>query len=464
MSSVTIEGLSVPRLAGASPAPGRRSWLQKLRDRRARLFPGVPERAYDEPFITGGGPFGRFILVNDPAAVRRVLVENVANYPKTAMEQRFFTAIFGAGLLGTDGELWRTHRRIMAPAFDPRSVATYGPAVSAAAQAFLERWDALPDGAVVDMTEEMTDLTLRIISLTMFSTDDQRSLDAISESLRAGINAIGDVNLLDFLPVIAEKRMRQREARIARLFAPLDQMVERLVAEREARGGAAPTDLLARLIAATDNDTGARLTPREVRDEVVTIFMAGHETTAMTMDWTWYLLSQYPGVVGRLQAEFDAVLAGRPAGQNDLPNLVYTRRVVEESMRLYPAAPGISTRVALEADTLCGQSIAAGTRVAILPWVLHRHRQLWSDPERFDPDRFTPERSAGRHRFAFMPFGGGPRVCIGQILAMNEAMIILATLAQRYSPRLAPDARVALHHSVTLRPKYGLKMILERRA
>ena len=451
-----------PRLAGAAPPPGRRSFVQRWRDRRERLIPQVPDRAYDDPIVITRGIAGRMALVNDPAAVRRVLVENVANYPKTALELRFFKAIFGSGLLGIDGELWRAHRRIMAPSFDPRSVASYAPAVSSAADDFVGHWRALGPGAPIDMAEEMTDLTLRIISRTMFSSDRPDLLNAIRGSLGAGSLAIGDISILDLLPITGEARMRRRERLIARTFAPLDAVVSEMIAERAAGAGEGPADLLSRLMAAA-NETSRQLSAQEIRDEVVTIFVAGHETTAMTMSWTWYLLATHPAWAGRLEAELDGVLGGRPAGQDDLPNLPLTRRIIEESMRLYPAAPGLSTRVALADDTLAGEKIAKGTAIVLLPWVLHRHRRLWDDPERFDPDRFLPERSHGRPRFAFLPFGGGPRVCIGQVLAVNEAILLLATLAQHFRPRMAPGAKVALLHNVTLQPRHGLEMILEPR-
>jgi cytochrome P450 len=451
-----------PRLAGAAPPPGRRSFAQRWRDRRERLIPGVPDRAYEEPIVVTHGIAGRVVLVNDPAAVRRVLVENVANYPKTALELRFFKAIFGSGLLGIDGELWRAHRRIMAPSFDPRSVASYAPAVSSAADAFVGHWRRLGPGARVDMAEEMTDLTLRIISRTMFSSDRPDLLNAIRGSLGAGSLAIGDISILDLLPITGEARMRRRERLIARLFAPLDTVVRQMVAERAADAGVGQDDLLSRLMAAS-NEAGGRLSAQEVRDEVVTIFVAGHETTAMTMSWTWYLLAHHPAWVEKLEAELDAVLAGRPAGQDDLPNLPLSRRIIEESMRLFPAAPGLSTRVAVADDDLGGRKIAKGTAIVVLPWVLHRHRRLWDDPEGFDPDRFLPERSHGRPRFAFLPFGAGPRVCIGQVLAVNEAILLLASLAQHFRPRMAPGAKVALLHNVTLQPRHGLEMILEPR-
>jgi cytochrome P450 len=451
-----------PPLAGAIPPPTGTA-ARTRRRRRDQLFPGLTDRVFDEPIVTGRSLFGPYALVSDPAGVRRVLVENAANYPKTTMDLRFFTALFGGGLLGSDGDVWRRHRRIMAPAFDPRSVAAYGPAVAATAQAFVSRWDAMADGAEVDMAEEMTALTLQVISRTVFSTDTDEIIDLVGGTLARGLEAAASANILDLMPVIGELRMRARERRLAKASIGLDEGVARLVAEREANLAGAPADLLTRLVAAKDEDGGRGLSAKEIRDEIITIFMAGHDTTANTLSWTWYVLSQRPVAAARLRAELDSVLAGRPPGPEDLPNLTFTRRVVEESMRLYPAAPGLSTRRAQQADVVCGKTIPKGAAVSVIPWVIHRHRKLWDNPEDFDPDRFSPERAAGRPRFAYLPFGGGPRVCIGQVLAMNESILLLAALAQGYAPRLAPDARVVPMANITLRPRYGLKMRLERR-
>lgn len=453
-----------PHLVGARPSPSLKTTQAKRRARREQLYRSIPDRAFDQPLTTGASLFGQWTLVNDPAGVKRVLVDKVASYPKTAMEQRFFVALFGSGLLGSDGELWRRHRRIMAPSFDPRSVAAYAPAMTESAQRLIEHWDGLGPGAKVDMAQEMTGLALKIICRTMFSTDSEEMVGEIGSSLESSLKGVGEANILDLIPIISELRMRQREARTARAFAPLDASIARLVAQREADHDAFPADLLNRLVAAKDAETGLAMNAKEVRDELVTIFVAGHETTAMTMSWLWYLLSQHPAEEARLHAELSEVLGGRPPSQEDLPRLAFTRQVVEESMRLYPAAPAISTRLAQEEDEICGHKIRKGASVAISPWYLHRNRNLWNEPERFDPDRFSPARSAGRPRFAYLPFGAGPRVCIGQVLAMNEAILILASLAQRYRPRLAPEARVALRLNVTLQPKYGLTMILERRS
>ena len=212
-----------------------------------------------------------------------------------------------------------------------------------------------------------------------------------------------------------------------------------------------------------DEETGAKLSTQEVRDEVLTIFVAGHETTASAMTFIWYVLSHYSAWEARLHAELAEVLGGRTPTEADLPKLQVTRRIVEESMRLYPPAPGLSARIAKQADELCGVRIPKGGMIAVSSWVLHRHRALWDNPETFDPDRFLPERSAGRPRFAYLPFGGGPRVCIGQMMAMTEATLILATLAQRFRLRLRPGYEVKIQQRVTIRPQGGLPMRIERR-
>jgi cytochrome P450 len=202
--------------------------------------------------------------------------------------------------------------------------------------------------------------------------------------------------------------------------------------------------------------------PRELRDQVVTIFMAGHETTAQALTWTWYLLSQHPAEEATFHAELERVLGGRAPRFEDLARLRYTRMVLEESMRLYPPAHTMS-REALAEDEIEGHRVAKGSVVSIVPWVIHRHRMLWDRPDVFDPERFAPERAAERPRFAYIPFGGGPRICIGASFAMTEALIILAMLAQRYRLSLAPDAAIEPVGLITLRPRHGLPMRLERR-
>jgi cytochrome P450 len=284
----------------------------------------------------------------------------------------------------------------------------------------------------------------------------------MDETLRRAHAAL-KLNVLDLIPLLAPSRDRRHAADVAKVVAELDAAVERLIAERERAPGDQPKDLLARLIAAKDSETGARLSAREVRDEVVTIFVAGHETTAMAMVWAWYLLALHPEAEARLHAELAAVLGGRTPVHEDLAKLAYTRAVMDEAMRLYPPVPGLSGRQAIAADEVCGRPVAPGTVMVISPWVLHRHRKLWDAPDRFEPERFLDGRSAGRSRFAYLPFGAGQRVCIGAALATNETMLILATLAQKYRARLVDGQDIDLQQRVTLRPRYGMKMTLERR-
>ncbi len=205
------------------------------------------------------------------------------------------------------------------------------------------------------------------------------------------------------------------------------------------------------------------MSAKEVRDQVVTIFMAGHETTAVALTWTWYLLAQHPAVEARLHAELDATLGGRSPRHDDLAKLPYARSVIEESMRLYPPAHTLS-RTAIADDTLLGRPIPKGSQVVIAPWLVHRNPKLWENPERFDPGRFSAERASQRHRFAYLPFGGGPRICIGAAFAIAEALLILATIAQRYRLRLVPGFPIEPQGLITLRPRHGMRMTLERRA
>ncbi|MFO1013878.1 MAG: cytochrome P450 [Caulobacteraceae bacterium] len=456
---MSITADATPRLAGALADVVTPTFVQRMMGQTP--FPDrIPTRCYTEQISEAGMLGGRALVLSDPAAVKHVLLDNVANYPKHEMERRFFTALFGAGLLSIEGDLWRTHRRVMAPAFSPSSVASYAADMAGASEDFAARWAQQPDGQEIDASADMTELTLQIISRTMFSTD--QLVDLIGRTMAQGFES-QNFNILDILPVIGPARMKEREARMAALFRPLDDEIAKLIAAREGRLADGPQDLLARLVAAKDDETGQGLTAQEVRDEVITIFIAGHETTATAMGWLWYVLSQQPAEEARLHEELDRVLGGRTPTQEDLANLPYTRRVVDETMRLFPPAPGISNRVALESDEVGGHKVKPGDNMLVFPWVLHRHRDLWEDPERFDPDRFLPERSVGRHRFAYMPFGAGPRICIGQMMAVNEIILILATLAQKFRLELAPEADVKLKHNITLRPLHGLPMILRHR-
>jgi cytochrome P450 len=457
--------VSAPRLPGALADRPRLSLSDRLRGRRLGMPWSVPDEMFHERAVPRKTILGPMVFLGHPALAKHVLIDNAANYPKAPLELKLFSALLGKGLLGIDGELWRTHRRTMAPAFDPRAVAGYAPAMSACVEAFVAQWADCPDGAALDVAEAMTELTLSIIARTMFHEADDRLETLIMETLR-DMPQLNDFGLLDVLPLVSGLRGKARERRMADLFRPFDGAIGQMIARREAQvraGEAPPDDLLSRLIAARDEATGAGLTAQEVRDEVVTIFLAGHETTATAMAWIWLLLALHPHERERLHHEVDAVLQGRTAQQADIEHLAFTRRVVDEALRLFPPAPGISARVAKADDVLDGQPVKAGTYMVMAPWVQQRHRAVWDEPERFDPDRFLPERAADRPRLAMMPFGAGPRVCIGQRLAETEIVLILATLAQHFTFEMASDAPVALRHNVTLRPRDGLPMRLRRR-
>jgi cytochrome P450 len=455
--------VSEPALVSFTGPEKPLSLFETIRVARENGMATIPRGAYDELIyeLKSGG--GRALVVSDPVGVKRILLDNVANYPKTPEDTPFLSAAFGDGLLTLDGEKWRAHRRLMSPPFDHRSIVSYAQGMVEATQGFLAEWDSQAPGAELDIAEAMTALTLKIISRAMFSADSEEISDLLGSTFERGLGAMS-FGLMDLLPVIGPIRMRAKIANIRTIFSRLDTAMYKLINERVKAGGDGANDLLGRLVAARDADTGLALGDQEVRDEMVIIFFAGHETTALAMTFAFYLLAQRPEQEAKLHAELDRVLAGRIPGYQDIEALPFTRMVIEETMRLYPPAPGLSGRQALAEDVVCGHKVAKGTQVFVAPWIIHHHTKLWDAPEVFDPERFSAERSKGRPRFAYLPFGGGPRVCIGASLAMTEACLILAMIAQRYRLQLAPDQEIVLRTRITLRPRDGIRMKLERRS
>ncbi len=451
--------MTTAALAAPPRFRGRMPLLRFLRTLRDSSVATYGEELFEEPMFERRVLWQRYLIVNAPRGIERVLLDNAGNYVKSRVARRLVEPGIGRGLLTSEGEAWRRQRRIMAPSFDHRSLMSYAPVMTDAATAVLARWDGFPDGAPVDISVEMMRLTLRIISRTMFSADADDVGPIVEEAVgryqvevRPGLFDL--LNLPDWVP-------RPGTRNWFHIFDRLDQVIERMM-RRERSVGSERKDLLARLLEARDIETGRGMEPREIRDQVVTIFMAGHETTALALTWTWYLLSQHPAEEAKFHAELDRVLGGREPRFEDLAQLRYTRMVLEESMRLYPPAHTMS-REALADDEIEGHRVAKGSVVSIVPWVIHRHRLLWDRPDVFDPERFAPDRAAMRPRFAYIPFGGGPRICIGAGFAMTEALIILAMLGQRFRLRLVPDATVEPVGLITLRPRHGLPMMLERR-
>jgi cytochrome P450 len=457
-----IESGETPVVAAPRQTEGRASLRQSLRAMRDNALSAYGPKDFNADIIAERILWRRMFIINEPNAIRYVVLDNAANYTKSEVGRRLLEPGLGRGLLTSEGETWRRHRRIMAPAFDPRSVSGYAPIMTSVTEDLLEKWDALAEPRELDVAAAMMQLTLHIISQAMFSSDSNEIVNVIE----SGVNKYQTIvrpSLLDLLhfPLWLARLLAPQPT--DGIFDEFDRKVDRLLTERGREPNAEPKDLLARLIAARDSETGGGMTPKEVRDQVVTIFMAGHETTSLALSWTWYLLSQHPAVEAKLHAELAAVLGGRTPANDDVPNLRYTRMVVEESMRLFPPAHTFG-RQPIADDEILGHRIPAGAEVLILPWLVHRKPSLWEDPERFDPERFAPERAAARPRFAYIPFGAGARICIGAAFAMTEAVLILATIAQRYRLHLVPGHLVEPQGLITLRPRYGLRMTLQRRA
>ena len=462
MSVLTSPKAAPPVLAGPTPPQHRLPLFQYLRVVRRNFIEALDEGMYHAPIIQQRSAVSRSFIVNDPAGVRRVLLENAANYPKAPVEHRILGPAMGNGLILSEGETWRAHRRIMAPAFDHRTNERYAPVMVDAARKTADRWAAQQHGAIVEVQHAMMELTLEIIARSMFAADSE----SIKSIIREGSDRYQDVmmvGLLEFVPAIGPLWSAWKGMRGRAIMRDFDRAMFDLIEARMKSGANANGDLLDRLISSRDEESNSGMTAREIRDQVLTIFVAGHETTALSLMWTWYLLSMHPEHEARMHAELDAVLGGREPTWPDVGKLVYTRMILQESMRMYPAVHTLAFRTALKDDILCGMPVPERSLITIIPWLIHRHRKLWENPDRFEPERFTPEAIAGRDRLAYIPFGFGPRICIGASFAMTEAVLILATLAQRFRLRVAPGCRVEPHAVFTLHAKNGMQMTLEPR-
>jgi cytochrome P450 len=366
--------------------------------------------------------------------------------------------LLGSGLLTSEGDFHLRQRRLAQPAFHRQRVAAYGATMASYAATRRDRWRA---GTVIDAHKEMMALTLAIVGKTLFDADVEHEAAEIGAALTTTFESFNFSfflpfgELLDHLPLPATLRFRKARAR-------LDATIYRLINERRA-SGTDRGDLLSMLLLAqdTEGDRG-RMTDLQLRDEAMTLFLAGHETTANALTWTWYLLSQHPDVESRFHTEIDQALGGRLPTADDLPAIPYTRMVLAEAMRLYPPA-WILGRRALAPFEANGYEIPARSIVLASQYITQHDARWFPDPERFDPERFSTERQAERPKFAYFPFGGGPRVCIGEQFAWMEGVILLATIAQRWKLRHVAGHPVALQPIITLRPKFGMRMTVEPR-
>lgn len=389
-------------------------------------------------------------LLNDPDGVRQVLTQAWPRFTKNDIDYRVLKVTMGEGLVTSDGPAWQRQRRLMQPMFHHRVVHAFDGAINAAAEALAARWRARGP-APFALDRDLAWLAFRVVGETLFGADLEAHAAEIAEMLDfMNVNPKSLRGLLTLVPWLRTPGNR----RFSRHLARLDGIVNGLVAARRA-GGDARADLLGLLLAARDGETGEAMSPRQVRDEIVTLMLAGHETSATALGWTFHLLGRHPEVEAELLAELARELGGRPARATDLARLPLLRQVVQESMRLYPPVWGISRRVEEESE-FGGWRIPAGAYLAILPYALHRHPAHWEDPERFDPGRFAAERSQGRHSYCYLPFAAGPRTCIGAGMAMMEIQLVLASLLPRFRVRDVPGHPVVPLGSVTYRPRYGL--------
>ena len=466
MSAVTAPRRNARYTVLAADGPVPREMVRDLlaiRRDPLRYLEGVVARFGD--LVAFPLPRTPVLLVNDPAGARRVLVENARAYSKATIQYGALSLVTGGGLLTADGDAWRRRRRIAQPAFHHGTLDVVAEQAVAAAERVAAGWSHLPDGAVVDVDAACLQATLEVVGRTLFdadlAADGERVVAAVHEALAVVVQRARTPQP-SWLPTPANRRL-------ARAVAMLDRTCGDVVRARRARGVAGDDDLLGLLLRSAEADGAGEdgLSDTEVRDELVTLVIAGHETVASALSWTLLLLADHPQVQQRLHAELDAVLPGRRApGWADLSALRVTRSVVDEALRLFPPA-WVLTRRAESEDRICGVTVPAGTLVVISPWLLHRRPADWPQPLTFDPTRFDADRSA-TPRGGYLPFGVGPRLCIGRDFATVETVLTLAALLRGHRVELARDAqgrarRPGIEASVTVRPHGGLPLALHRR-
>lgn len=414
-------------------------------------------------------PYGRIVdlikrrrgsaayLLNHPDDIKHVLVTNDRNYRRAELPSAA-GRVFGKGLLASEGSLHLKQRRMMQPYFHRQRIQDYANVMTHKTEELLDRWK---QNTTVDVAQEMMRLTLSIVCKVLFNMDLTEASNELTEAVAVGQHHI----TLQFRSLVAiltpEFIPTPRNLKFRRAIQRLDDTIYGMIQARRGSGQRLD-DLLSMLLGARDED-GSAMSDQQVRDEALTLFLAGHDTTANTLSWTWYLLSQHPEVEARFLDELKRVLNGRTPSAADVPKLVYTEMVFSEATRLYP--PGyLLSRTALSDDRLpCGVGIPAGADVWLCPYVTHRDSRFFPDPERFDPERFSEKSKKDRHPYAYFPFGGGSKMCIGESFAKMEGVLLLAAIAQRFKMTLLPEQTVVPEPLVTLRPKHGILMQLSKR-
>ena len=402
------------------------------------------------------GPFLTHALAH-PDHVEYVLQENHRNYVRGRFYDNF-KLFFGDGLLTTDGEFWRRHRRAVQPAFHKKQLDGTAGVVAEAAMDLVERWRRQPGAEAVDAVPAMMHLSLAALGRMVFNTDISCHAEDVGPAVRFGLEAMmPQGNLNDFIPRWMPTPFNRR---IQRTRRALDRVIAQVISDhRDGRCDA--SDIISLLLASRDPETGAPMTDREIHDEVMTIFLAGHETTGSGLAWALYALAQHPGVLRQLRDELDGKLGGRPPTVKELESLTFLEQVVNEALRVYPPIWGY-TRDLADDDEIGGFHIPAGSSIFISPYVTHRHPEFWPNPDAFDPENFGPHAPT-RHKYAFFPFGGGQRKCIGYQMALIVMRIVLATLAQHLDLNTVPGHPIVRGALVSLRPLHGVRLVVRAR-
>jgi cytochrome P450 len=395
----------------------------------------------------------RTFLVLHPDYIEDVLVNNAKKFIKGRV-LRANRHLFGNGLLTSEGDFWLRQRRMMQPAFHRNRIAGYATTMTSCATRLLESWKP---GEALDLHEAMMRLTLQVVGKTLFHSDVERDAPQVGENLHVLLEYTADFRRLLMTPRwLPTRRNLQAKRAVRQLTQIIDRIIQQHRESHEDTG-----DLLAMLVHAQDED-GSRMTTQQLRDEALTLFLAGHETTASTLSWTWWLLAQHPRVEEKFHAELDSVLHGRTPTIGDIPQLIYTSHILSESMRLYPPAWAIA-RLSIEDHVIADHPVPKGTGIAAVPWVVHRDPRWYEDPESFHPERWEGDLLKKLPRFAYFPFSFGPRQCIGNSFALMEATLVLATIAQQFRFTLISGHPVSPLASITLRPRNGLHVQAESR-
>ena len=448
----------LPPLPAMPRRPSRRlPTLRLLRVAQQNSLAACDEELFEELFVERCLFGQRFFVVSDPDGIRRIMQDNIDNYPRLTWLRRVFEFASGSGMLHAEGEPWRRHRRLINPTLDPRALLPDGPMLIELAEEMAHRLAAMPPGIEIDVHNALRHL-ITISAGHVFAGLD-RSIDPIIDRVGQYPGRYGAIDVIP-TPGVLRPLDRWRKTRIeAARSAPV---LDRLIAERRDPDYAGRRDLLWRLVNVRDRETGAGLTRDELHDEILTLGNTAI-TTLRALPWVWYLLATHPWAERRLHAELDQVLGNGPPGVRDLAKLTWLRQVLDEAMRLYPPLPIMVLRRAAADDTVCGRRIPRGSVVLIMPWVVHRHRKLWHDPDRFDPERFTPEAIAGRSRYAYLPYAIGPHVCVGASMATLQLTVAVAVLARHFRFRLVPGRPVEPTAWTNIRPRDGMWMTLEPR-